>query len=287
MPLSELQERVLAALADNRSSESHLAGAGAIHSARDSLRYSGDIDLFHDREAAVAASFAKDRQSLEQAGYTVEVMLSQPGFIRGLIRSADHGTVLLDWAHDSAWRFMPTVVVERLGHVLHPVDLAVNKVLALGGRDEPRDWIDILYLDQRFISLGALIWAAVGKDPGLNPRMLLDLLRRKGKIQQRDLDRLHLEGSVVLEQLHQQWKRSLDEADRFVQSRPASEAGRLYLSEKGFFFTPQPGEAYQLHAPEPGGVLPRLGSSTGSLFESPELRRQLERFFGRTIGDFG
>ena len=285
MPLSELQERVLSVLSKNRSSESHLAGAGAIHSAKDSLRYSGDIDLFHDREVVVAASFAKDRETLEQAGFGIEVLLSQPGFIRARIRSEDQGGVLLDWAHDSAWRFMPTVTLEKLGHVLHPVDLAVNKVLALGGRDEPRDWVDILYLDRRFISLGALVWAAVGKDPGLNPRMLLDLLQRKGKIHQRDLERLQFAEPLVLDELQLQWKWSLDEADRFIRSRPPGEAGRLYLSEKGFFFAPQPGDSYQLHAPEPGGVMPRLGSSSESLFESPELREQLEQFFGRPLGD--
>ncbi len=29
------------------------------------------------------------------------------------------------------------------------VDLAINKVLALAGRDEPRDFVDILYIDER------------------------------------------------------------------------------------------------------------------------------------------
>jgi len=39
---------------------------------------------------------------------------------------------------------MPPIEVEAVGFVLHPVDLAINKVLALAGRDEPRDMIDIL-----------------------------------------------------------------------------------------------------------------------------------------------
>ena len=111
------------------------------------------------------------------------------------------------------------------------------------------------------------------------------LLSRKGKIHQRDLERLQFAEPLVLDELQLQWKRSLDEADRFIRSRPPGEAGRLYLSEKGFFFAPQPGDSYQLHAPEPGGVMPRLGSSSESLFESPELREQLEQFFGRPLGD--
>jgi len=170
VPLNEIQEAVLKLLEKYRNSESHLAGAAAIHSAGGSLRFSGDLGLFHDREGAVGESFTADRLLLEEDGYSVQVLLSQPGFIRARVAS-DLGTVLIDWAHDSAWRFMPTVSLEGIGHVLHPVDLAVNKVLALGGRDEPRDWVDILYLDANFISLGAMVWAAVGKDPGMNPEM--------------------------------------------------------------------------------------------------------------------
>lgn len=240
MPLSDIQRAVLRLLFVNRSPDSHLAGAAAIHSADGSLRFTGDLDLFHDKETAVAESFAKDRTLLEKAGYSLEVLLSQPGFIRARVASRI-GKVLIDWAHDSAWRFMPTVEVEEIGHVLHPVDLAVNKVLALAGREEPRDWVDTLYLDREFIPLGALVWAAAGKDPGLNPRMLFELLRRKGKVHQRDLDRLQLGGVVDLATLHLQWRDALDGAEQFIQARPSQEAGHLYLNDLGIFFAPQAG----------------------------------------------
>jgi hypothetical protein len=164
----------LGAIWENRSEASHLAGASAIHASPDSVRFSGDLDLFHDDEASVA----EDHAALEKAGFSVEVLLSQPGFIRAQARRNGQ-EILVDWAHDSAWRFMPTVLIKGIGHVLHPVDLAVNKVLALSGRDEPRDWVDTLYLDAKFISLGAMVWAAVGKDPGMNPEMLLSLYHFK------------------------------------------------------------------------------------------------------------
>ncbi len=41
---------------------------------------------------------------------------------------------------------MPTVRDDRVGFVLHPIDLAVNKVLALAGRDEARDVLDALHI---------------------------------------------------------------------------------------------------------------------------------------------
>lgn len=280
MPLTAHQEAVLAAIWRHRDASSHLAGAAAIHASEHSIRFSGDLDFFHASEVAVAEAFGKDRVALESAGFSLRLLISQPGFIRSeVVRGDEH--VLVDWAHDSAWRFMPTVRLEGIGHVLHPVDLAVNKVLALAGRDEPRDWVDALYLDRTYLSLGAMIWAATGKDPGMNPSMLLEFLGRKGRVQQRELDRLILTGDVKLETLRRQWIDSLEAARAFVLSRPPEEAGHLYVEERtGRFFTPHPEDAYRLHAAREGGVLPRIiGEAGDGLLE----RGDLEQFFARRV----
>jgi len=153
MPLTSFQATILRLIAANRSHASHLAGASAIHAAPASSRFSGDLDLFHDSEEAVAESYKRDSGTLLANGFQVRLLLSQPGFIRASVEG-EGNAILIDWARDSVWRFMPPVLLESIGYVLHPVDLAINKVLALGGRDEPRDWVDILYLDRRLISLG-------------------------------------------------------------------------------------------------------------------------------------
>jgi len=173
MPLSSIQKRVLALLAENRSPESHLAGAAGIHLSAKSQRVSHDPDLFYASEEAVAAAYGKDSVRMRQDGFQIDLLLSQPGFIRARVHKTGEA-LLIDWARDSIWRFFPPVKLEEMGWVLHPVDLAINKVLALSGRDEPRDLIDTLYLHESVLPLGALAWAATGKDPGLNPRMLLE-----------------------------------------------------------------------------------------------------------------
>ncbi|MFP4356907.1 MAG: nucleotidyl transferase AbiEii/AbiGii toxin family protein [Puniceicoccaceae bacterium] len=280
MPLTPLQKKILRLIAVNRSEGSHLAGASAIHAAPTSPRFSGDLDLFHDSDAAVAESYRTDSTILLANGLTVSPQLSQPGFIRASVQDGEP-TVLVDWARDSAWRFMPPVSLPSLGYVLHPVDLAVNKVLALGGRDEPRDWVDILYLDERLISLGALVFAAVGKDPGLNPSMLLEMLGRKGRIHARDLERVDFAEKPDLAKLRQHWIRALDSAKAFVASRPPDEAGHLYLHPgSGRFFTPKEGDSYHLHAPSVGGVIPNIREGFPSAVEQKENRLELERFFG-------
>lgn len=54
MPLTPFQEEVLRLLALDRSPESYLAGGAALHSAPNSIRYSQDLDFFHDSERRVA-----------------------------------------------------------------------------------------------------------------------------------------------------------------------------------------------------------------------------------------
>ena len=124
MPLTDFQREILATLAPARAPDSYLAGGAALHFAPNSVRYSHDLDFFHDSAERVATAFAEDSVLLETAGYSLDLQLSQPGFIRAIVRRDDLAT------QGSRLR------------LLHEVDLAINKTLALAGRDEPRDFVD-------------------------------------------------------------------------------------------------------------------------------------------------
>lgn len=238
------------------------------------------MDLFHASEEAVASAFTEDSACLNANGYKIELLLSQPGFIRATITKGSD-SLLIDWAHDSIWRFFPPVHLEGVGWVLHPVDLAVNKVLALAGRDEPRDFIDTLYLHESVLPLGALAWAAAGKDPGLNPQMLLELLQRKGRISTDDLKRLDLREALDPLVLHERWSSALRSAREWIKQRPSSETGCLYSHpETGLVFAPKPDETAEILKGQPGGVLPRVREvPISSFLENGEIRRSIESFF--------
>lgn len=170
----------------------------------------------------------------------------------------------IDWAHDSAWRFMPTIAHPDSGYQLHPIDLAINKLLALVGRDEPRDFLDILMIDEQVLSLGALCWAAAGKDPGFTPRTILELLRRRGHYRPEDFARLRLVEPVDLPAAKKRWLTMLADAEAFIDAQPADEVGCLYYSrQRACFVQPTdsdaPDDVVQHHG-RPGGVLPRLVS---------------------------
>ena len=263
MPLSPFQRKLLATLASKPNSDRYLAGGAAMHFSPQSTRYSDDLDFFHDSEERVAAAFGQDRATLASEGYEVDVDFALPGFVRAVVTKGGDGT-RVDWAHDSAWRFMPLVRDPLGGLLLHPIDLAVNKVLALAGRDEPRDFVDILFVHDTVLRLAGLAWAAVGKDPGLSPLSLLELLKRHGRYRPEDFSRLHLAEPFDVASSRKEWLAALDEAERFARERPPEESGCLYYSsDRRGFVIPDPdlGLAEQRVVPhfgQPGGVLPRV-----------------------------
>lgn len=258
MPLTEHQAILSRLLATNRTFDSYLAGGAAILMQPNTTRFSQDLDYFHDSEQRVAEAFDADRRVLEQHGYSVDIELTQPGYIRAIVHARGHATKV-EWSHDSAWRFMPTVRDEQVGFVLHPVDLAVNKVIALAGRDEPRDLLDTLYVHRQVLGLGPLCWAAAGKDPGFTPLSLLELLRRRGRVRPEDLARLRLTTPLDLQATKRSWLEALDSVEPFVSSRPPAEIGCLYYSISARAFAdPRAVRDAVPHFGRPAGVLPRV-----------------------------
>lgn len=262
MPLTSIQQQILAVLAQHPAAGRYLAGGSALHSHPNSTRFSHDLDLFHDEVEQVARAFEEDSEALRREGFELELLLSQPGHIRALVRRGDEAT-RVDWARDSSWRFMPLVRHPDGGWMLDPIDLATNKVLVLAGRDEPRDFVDILFASENVLPLGPLVWAAAGKDPGFTPLSLLEQLKRRGRYHSEDLRRLDLAVPLDLVELKARWLRALEEAEAFILSRPPQEAGCLYHSTAlGRFVQPEPDTELETqgvvpHYGRPGGVLPR------------------------------
>jgi len=256
MPLTPFQEQVACLLAVDRSPDSYLAGGAAMHIAPTSERYSNDLDYFQDSVERVASAFAADRARLEANGFVVEVGLQQTGFARAVVTKAQAATKV-DWAHDAAWRFLPPARHAIAGYVLQPIDLAINKLLALVGRDEPRDFLDILFAHRSILSLGALCWAGAGKDPGFTPPLLLALLRRRGRNRPEDMARLRLREQPDMVALKHEWLEALDQAETFIASRPPNELGCLYYSRSQ-------GQFVSDFAPGDADVAPHYGRPGGS-----------------------
>lgn len=260
VPLTPFQQALGRLLAPNRTEDSFLAGGAVILTNPQTKRYSHDLDYFHDSPARVASAFAADNALLGSHGFSVSVEITQPGYIRAIVRGKQ-GVTKIEWSYDSSWRFMPAIRDDLFGFALHPIDVATNKVLALAGRDEIRDVVDAVFLHQNVLELGPLAWAAMGKDPGYSPSSLLEMLKRRGKIRPEELAHLHLAAPIDPQALKAQWLDALESAATFIQSRPPEEAGCLYYSlTRKQFVDPNQANAGEVvpHFGRPGGVLPRF-----------------------------
>jgi hypothetical protein len=244
--------------------ERSVAGGVALNVALEAHRVSRDLDVFHDTTEAVARAWDGDRVALERAGYDVSVVRERPGFVEAIVSRPGH-SLIVEWARDSAFRFFPLVEHDELGLTLHPFDLATNKVLALAGRREVRDWVDAIACDERLQPLGYLTWAACGKDPGFTPPGLLAHVQRI-RFSDAEVAALAFEGTApAAADLSQRWHAALGAARAIVDALPPEEAGNAVLTVDGRLYRSGPAELavdasagrLQFHAGRIGGALPQ------------------------------
>jgi hypothetical protein len=235
MAATAFQRQLCRLIAKSRrdSGDSYVAGGVALNTLLQAPRISRDNDLFHDTDEALRASWKNDQELLADDGYRLDVIREAHTYIEALV-SKGTDRVIVQWLRESAFRFCPLVEDEDFGLVLHPFDLATNKVLALAGRLEPRDWIDVLTTHDKLQPLGYLVWAACGKDPGFSPVSLLAEAGRSGRYSQAELDELAFGGSAPdARVLGAKWHRMLSEAQIIVEALPSNESGEAVLDRQG------------------------------------------------------
>ena len=268
MALTDFQRAICRLIADNQiaAGESYVAGGAALNELLAGARISRDIDLFHDTDEAVAISWDADRRLLERNGFAVDVLRERPSYVEAAVAAAGE-SVRMEWARDSAYRFFPLVRHDELGLVLHPFDLATNKVLALVGRLEVRDWIDVMHCAERVQPLGYLAWAASGKDPGFGPTAILEQAARSSHYSADEVAELAFAGKTPdAGSLSRTWRTLLDAAHQIVRILPVAEIGKCVLTRHGDFFTGDADEATRavstaellFHAGSLKGAFPRI-----------------------------
>jgi hypothetical protein len=265
MPLSKLQIDILRMLASHRNPESFVGGSTPLN--RNTLRYSGDIDVFHDREEGVADAALNDVRTLEEAGYEVTWLRQLPSIHTAQIVSGNEST-RLEWVADSDYRFFPAVPDEVFGYVLHPADLAMNKAMAAAGRREVRDIVDLVITNETILPLGASVWAAVDKSPGFTPEGFIAEIRRNARYSAADWKALittePIDPAAVLNRL----RAALEQAEAFVARMPTEKAGLLFL-DNGRVVQPDPEhlDRYETHAGQRRGHWPTSSEITSAMLE--------------------
>jgi hypothetical protein len=196
------------------------------------------IDVFHDREEAVARAADADAALLAASEYAIRWLRREPGLHVAEVRQGAEAT-RLEWARDRDFRFFPAIRDELFGYRLHLADLATNIVIAAASRREPRDVLDLLHVHERHLPLAAVIWAAVAKDPGYTPESLIGEICRNARYRADDYADLQLTEPVDADGVARRLHEALDGADAFVQAMPAGKEGLLFL-ERGVPVRPDP-----------------------------------------------
>ena len=224
MPLSNLQSEILRLLAAHRNPDSYVAGSTPLH--YDGPRFSGDIDFFHPREELAAAALA-DTESLVKAGFTFQWLRQEPGIYAAEVRRRGE-SMKLEWVRDSDFRFFPLMQDDLFGYRLHVSDIATNKAMAAAGRQAPRDVLDLLYVHERHLPFGAVIWAAVERAPGFTPEGLIAEIRRNARYRADDYAALAMAEPVDANAVARRLRAALDEAETFAR---AGKEGLLFLKD--------------------------------------------------------
>jgi hypothetical protein len=259
MPLTKIQTDVLRLIASHRDPESYVAGGTPLNV--DGLRYSNDIDVFHDRGERVEAAARSDANTLIDAGFQVSWIRQEPLIYTAGISREGAGT-RIEWVVDSDYRFFPAMPDETFGYVLHPLDLAMNKIMASVGRREVRDIVDLVTIHETILPLGPIIWAAVDKAPGFTPEGLIAEIRRTMLYPKVDWDVLTASQPIDPAEITRRLRAALEEAEAFVVRMPTEKMGLLFLKD-GKVVQPDPGHLadYQTHA----------GARRGQWPSSPEI----------------
>ena len=177
MPLDPLQDRIArTALALPQARTLALAGGGAMIVHGFVTRPTKDVDLFteiddHEARQVVAAL----RRALEEQDLITHDVQGPPLDHRFIAVDPTTGAECTVEVFADGGRLHDRVTLD-IGPVLHPDDLAADKVLALWGRARPRDFFDVAALMNRYGS-ERLLELAEAKDSGFTAETFIDALR--------------------------------------------------------------------------------------------------------------
>jgi hypothetical protein len=152
-----------------------LGGGAALGGAYLGHRLSNDIDLFLSNAADVPLLARGLPELARAAGATYQPVQESPTFVRAAV-TLGQGQLVIDVVHDTSPTLEAAPTVEGV-RVESLVDLRAAKLTCILSRAEPRDLVDLLFLDREGFPPEADLPLALEKDAGTDPGVLAWLLR--------------------------------------------------------------------------------------------------------------
>ena len=209
-PLQELIAETALALPEARTLA--LAGGGAMIAHGYTDRATRDIDLFTEIDDDEAVHVVRAlRDALQDRGIVFRDAAEPRAHRFVAVDPHSRAECLVEVFADGG-RLQPLVTL-GIGAVLHPEDLAADKVLALWARARPRDYHDVATLIDRF-GRDRLLELAAEKDAGFTPQTFVDALTAIRRLSDADWaeDGIEPASAAALKPVFEQWNSDLRNA---------------------------------------------------------------------------
>lgn len=205
-PLQRHVAEIVASVAEQ--SEFALAGGAALIARGEVARATRDLDFFSPNVSEVASIVPLVEQALLTAGIEVFRVMDHRNFVRLEVREGTEVTEV-DFGTDA--RILP---LERgpLGPTVAAEELAIDKVLAVFGRAQPRDFVDLAAVADSY-GLEDLCAKATRKDAGFDPQVFRDMLGRFERLPPDEFD-LSEPGYEGLQRTVGRWRSMTNELTR-------------------------------------------------------------------------
>ncbi len=143
-----LSARWAAFTRDTQAAVPSKLGGGVALAAALRHRRSRDLDLFLPSADAVSILRRALPEIAARAGVTAQIVQEAPGFVRARLVHPEEGELGLDLVHDAAPELAPDPVVIDGIALVSDRDLRASKLTCLLSRSEPRDLVDVLFLER-------------------------------------------------------------------------------------------------------------------------------------------
>lgn len=178
--LTPFQEEILRALAPTGIGETFvLTGGTALSAFYLQHRFSEDLDFFAPDEAAMTLVRPALERTAGVLGARVEYSRVYATFLDCRIFRPGEDPVRVDFAVDQPYRLEPPVPRPEYGiRADGSLDIGCNKLSALFDRHEPKDFVDVFFVDRELYPFRDLLAAARRKHVGMDAFWLAQSFRK-------------------------------------------------------------------------------------------------------------
>jgi len=153
----------------------HLGGGAALAGGYLAHRTTGDLDLFVHQAEAMRELAGLLPEAAAEAGCSWTLLRDAGHLVRARLAAADGGVLDVDVVAEPVSDLADPTTIEGI-EIESLLDLRANKLTCILSRSEPRDLVDLYFLDRAGFPPAQDLGLALRKDAGIDPGVLAWLI---------------------------------------------------------------------------------------------------------------